>query len=225
MLNFQIAQRLFLHILLVVVGLTTLVGQAREVEVVVTDADGNGLPQAVVSIDFPGRQAVANQTVIDQVDRLFTPFISTVRPGATVNFPNSDNIRHQVYSFSPAKTFELPLYSNREAPAITFPEAGIVVLGCNIHDHMRAYLYVSPHAQSRLTDGEGSVVLEAPSEVSTVHVWYPGLGDEATAERQFAIDASQQQLRVSLPVTAQQQTPPPPSPLQQRFNKLKNDSN
>lgn len=225
MLNFQTAQRLFLCSLLVIAGLTTMRSQAREVEVVVTDASGKGLPQAVVSIDFNARETVANQAVIDQVDRLFTPFISTVQPGATVNFPNSDNIRHQVYSFSPAKTFELPLYSNREAPAITFPEAGIVVLGCNIHDHMRAYLYVSPHAQSRLTNGEGSVVLEAPSEATTVHVWYPGLGDEVTAERQFEIDASQQQLSVSLPVTPQQQTPPPPSPLQQRFNKLKNATN
>ncbi|WP_258240142.1 methylamine utilization protein [Pseudidiomarina homiensis] len=221
MLNFQISLRLLLPTLLFVSGLTTVQSQARELEVVVTDANGQALPQAVVSIDFAATEKAPTAAIIDQVDRLFTPFISTIQPGSTVNFPNSDNIRHQVYSFSPAKTFELPLYSNREAPAITFPEPGIVVLGCNIHDHMRAYLYVSPHAQSRMTDGNGRVLLDAPSDDMQVHVWYPGLGDETTAERHFAVSATQQQLRVTLNVTPQQQNPPPPSPLQQRFNKLK----
>ncbi|RUO59467.1 methylamine utilization protein [Pseudidiomarina insulisalsae] len=221
MLNFQITRRFFLILIAALSSLIVVSAAARQLQVTVTDLHGKPLPQAVVSTDQPRTEPAAQTAVIDQVNRLFTPFISVVQPGTQVSFPNSDNIRHQVYSFSPSKTFELPLYSNLEAPAITFEQPGIVVLGCNIHDHMRAYLYVSPRAQSTVTDANGRAQVNFYLDSGEVYVWYPGLGQTLTSEQKVSVPAGQTELRVQLPVEPQQQTPPEPSALQQRFNKLK----
>ncbi|CAB0149628.1 hypothetical protein PSI9734_00204 [Pseudidiomarina piscicola] len=199
--------------------------QAREILVRVTDKNGEALPQVVVSTEHPAASEASATAVMDQVDRLFAPFILAIRPGMAVDFPNSDNIRHQVYSFSATRPFELPLYSNRNAPTITFPEAGIVVLGCNIHDHMRAYLYVSPHLQSLTTNAQGEVTLEVAEGATELFFWYPSLGDSTTAEHNLTIAADQKVVDYQLAVAQQQQMPPPPSPLQERFNRLKNNVN
>ncbi|MFC0444504.1 methylamine utilization protein [Pseudidiomarina halophila] len=220
MRNFQIAALLFL-----LGSAAANFSHARELTVRVNDEKGAPLPKVIVSTEHPGAESSSDNAVMDQVDRLFKPFILTIKPGTAVNFPNSDNIRHQVYSFSPAKTFEVPLYSNREAPLITFPSAGVVVLGCNIHDHMRAYIYVSPHAQSVPTDAQGEAILEIADGATAVNFWYPGLGESATAEYTVAVGAEQSSLNVTLPVTRQQQNPPETSPLQERFNRLKQNVN
>lgn len=193
---------------------------AAELTVTVLDQQGQPLALAVVSVEGPA--AAANTAVMDQVDQLFTPFVLSVPVGSTVSFPNSDNIRHQVYSFSPAKPFELPLYSNQQAPTLSFPDAGVVVLGCNIHDHMRAYIYVSPHQQSVTTNAAGQAQVTVSDQGSSqLRIWYPRLGEQWTNEQQVTVTADQQQLTVQLAVSPDAQQPPPLSPLQQRFNQRK----
>lgn len=196
-----------------------------QVSIIVTvlDANGNPLPQAIVSVaDAKNKNSIVTDAVMDQVDKLFSPFVLNVPQGSSVRFPNSDNIRHQVYSFSPAKPFELPLYSNQQAPELRFDEAGIVVLGCNIHDHMKAYIYVSPHDFSVQTNAAGQAELKG--EVSQLHVWYPGLTDTITDELVVDVAEAENSLTINLPVLPQAQNPPPPSALQQRFNRRKNNN-
>lgn len=195
---------------------------AAEVAVTVFDQHGKPLPLAVVSV--VGAPATPTVAAMDQVEQLFNPFVLTVPVGSQVSFPNSDNIRHQVYSFSAAKPFELPLYSNQQAPTLEFPQAGVVVLGCNIHDHMRAYIYVSPHQQSTTTNayGQATVTIADDSE-SQLRIWYPRMGEQITEEHLVSVSSEQQQLQVTLAVSPDAQQPPPLSPLQQRFNKRKNN--
>lgn len=191
----------------------------------VTVLDSNQQPLALAVVSVNGVELATSEqptAIMDQVDRLFVPYILAVRENAQVAFPNRDNIRHQVYSFSEVKPLELPLYSNREAPEIQFENSGIVVLGCNIHDHMQAYIYVSPHDLSRQTNAQGTVTL--PLGATQVHVWYPSLTDVVTEEMVVPIVAGQKQLTVTLPVQAQHQSPPPASALQQRFNRRKNNN-
>lgn len=219
MLKIQIAASILVSIAIWMSPLAT----AQKLSVTVVDQQGQPLADAVVSIDTGEAPTALNDSaVMDQIETLFDPFVLTVPAGATVRFPNSDNIRHQVYSFSNAKPFELPLYSNQEAPTIDFNQAGIVVLGCNIHDHMRAYIYVSPHVTSQKTDANGQVELEWQSvATASLRVWYPGLSDDITQEYQREIDGQATTLNVQLPVTVQKQEPPKLSPLQQRFNRRK----
>lgn len=79
---------------------------------------------------------------IDQIKRTFVPKVTVLQTGTSVSFPNKDNIEHDVYSFSPAKTFELKLYSGVPAHPVVFDKPGLVTLGCNIHDQMIAYVMV-----------------------------------------------------------------------------------
>jgi hypothetical protein len=103
-----------------------------------------------------------------------------------VHFPNSDNIRHQVYSFSPAKKFELPLYAGSSAPPVTFDKPGVVVLGCNIHDWMIGYVYVSETPFYAKTGAAGAAVLsDMPPGEYTVRIWHPSMdrAEETTSRR------------------------------------------
>jgi plastocyanin len=115
-----------------------------------------------------------NSAIMDQKNRSFVPHVLVVQTGTSVSFPNSDNIRHQVYSFSPAKRFQIPLYEGTPAEPITFDKAGVLTLGCNIHDQMSAYIVVvdTPYFASTT---EGRAVLDGlPAGTYTVHVWRAG---------------------------------------------------
>ncbi len=79
----------------------------------------------------PGQKAI-----MDQRNLAFVPDVLVVQTGTAVDFPNSDQVRHQVYSFSDAKTFQLALYAGRAHAPVVFNRAGLVTLGCNIHDSM-----------------------------------------------------------------------------------------
>ena len=93
-----------------------------------------------------------------------------------VTFPNHDDVRHQVYSFSPAKRFELPLYAGVPAEPVVFDKPGVVVLGCNIHDWMVGYIYVSDSPYFAKTGKDGkAIIADLPTRVYAVRVWHPQL--------------------------------------------------
>jgi hypothetical protein len=122
--------------------------------------------------------------------------------GAVMSFPNSDKVRHQVYSFSPAKKFELPLYAGREAAPVTFDKPGVVVLGCNIHDWMIGYVYVSDSPYFAKTVADGSATLnDLPPGDYQVRIWHPGLESSEQATMQqvtVSAGATESQWRVAL---------------------------
>ena len=165
--------------------------RAGELEAVVKDHKGRPVADAVIlAVPMDAKADAKNAghvklplDAVDQVDKQFVPFVKAVFIGSTIRFPNSDNIRHQVYSFSPAKKFELPLYSGTEAASVMFDKAGVVVLGCNIHDWMIGYIYVSDTPYFAKTDAGGrAMIADLPAGAYTVRLWHPGLegGEEAT---------------------------------------------
>jgi plastocyanin len=114
---------------------------------------------------------------VEQIDKEFVPYVKPVFVGSRVYFPNKDNVRHHVYSFSTAKTFELQLYSEKSAPPVLLDKPGIVVLGCNIHDWMLGYVYVSetPYFAKSKADGT-AVISNLPAGEYTLRLWHPGMG-------------------------------------------------
>jgi plastocyanin len=154
----------------------------------VVDDKGNPVADAVVvavPTDGPVRLSARRDAVIDQVDKEFTPKVNVILVGTPVVFPNHDNVRHQVYSFSPAKRFELPLYAGVPAQPVVFDTPGVVVLGCNIHDWMVGYIYVSESPYFAKTHADGkAVIADLPAKSYIVRVWHPQLeGGEATTRR------------------------------------------
>lgn len=110
---------------------------------------------------------------IDQVDKTFVPLVSVVQTGTRISFPNRDNIRHHVYSFSAPRRFEIKLYADTPSMPILFDKAGYVVMGCNIHDNMIAHLLVVDTPWFALTDARGAArIVEVPAGNYTLVAWH-----------------------------------------------------
>lgn len=170
-----------LRILFVLLGTTSCAVLAAGVDGTVTDAAGAPVANAVVYAlpTNPKSLPVPRAAIIDQIDKEYVPFVVPVQAGAAVRFPNKDNIRHHVYSFSPAKPFELKLYSGTPAKPVIFDKPGPVALGCNIHDWMVGYIYVVDSPWFARTDKSGVAKVEGlPAGEYQIHVWHPWMKTE-----------------------------------------------
>ncbi|MDO6712596.1 methylamine utilization protein [Aliiglaciecola sp. 2_MG-2023] len=154
--------------------------------------------QTVVYLEPEDDVAVAEISkdiaVMDQVDRQFMPHILAVQKGSKVVFPNSDSIKHHVYSFSPAKQFELKLYKGSNADPLLFDNQGEVELGCNVHDWMLAYIWVVDTPYFAKTSQDGKVTIDVPKGHYKVKIWHPRIQDD--------FDALTQMINVDAPTSA-----------------------
>ncbi len=164
--------------------------------ILVTVKDNGGAPvkdAVVYAMPVSGKAPIAKaQAVVAQRDKQFVPYVSAVQVGSPVQFPNQDTVKHHLYSFSPAKKFELPLYSGTPPNPIVFDKPGLVTLGCNIHDWMIGYILVVPTPWFSITGANGEAKLrDLPTGTYDVEVWQPRLRDPSSRPRQRATaDAS-----------------------------------
>jgi plastocyanin len=146
---------------------------------------------AVIMVHAEGTHAAVAPVsgILDQVNLAFVPDILVIPLGSTVEFPNTDSVSHQIYSFSPTKRFQLPLYHGKPYPPVRFEQAGVVTLGCNIHDKMVGYIVVTDGLYFGRTDARGTwSVTNVPRGTYHVSLWHPLLRDAAASvERQVAI--------------------------------------
>jgi plastocyanin len=159
------------------------VAHAANVNVVVTDAAGNPLTDAVVMLEPVGAHVSVKPmqgVQIAQHDLQFSPQVSVVTVGTAVLFPNQDTVRHHVYSFSPTKTFQIKLYAGVPHTPIVFDKPGIAVLGCNIHDGMVAWVVVTdtPLWARSAAGGHARVTDVAPGSYQ-MQVWHSTLAENA----------------------------------------------
>lgn len=166
----------------------------------ITDARGRPVPDAVVIATAQGaiaQPSAAMPAVMDQVARAFVPSVLVVRTGTPVIFPNSDTVAHQVYSFSSAKRFELGLYRGHPHPPIVLDQPGLVVLGCNIHDNMVGYVYVTDSPYFGKSDERGVWEMNTlPSGRYDVTIWSPRLARDTAHVRQHASVSDTESARV-----------------------------
>ena len=147
-----------------------------DVSVKVTDTSGQPLNNAVVFLKSPDIVASSQPLTgaeIAQKDRQFIPGVQVVTVGTAIDFPNLDDVRHHVYSFSPAKIFELKLYAQKPEAPVIFEEAGIIELGCNIHDSMLGWVLVNDSSVFATTGSDGQVTFAGyqPGQY-TIDVWH-----------------------------------------------------
>ncbi len=115
---------------------------------------------------------------LSQRDKQFTPLVLTVPKGASVTFPNYDDIQHHVYSFSGIKKFQFKLSKESKDPPITLDKAGVVPVGCNIHDWMLAYIFVADTPFFATTDSLGKAIINVTNPGDyTIKVWHPQLAN------------------------------------------------
>ncbi len=220
--------RSFLLTVLFVAGTLSSVpidASAADLTVRLTDSRGGPLEDAVLTAEridgAPVEIRRDQKAVMDQKNQQFSPNVLAIQVGTSVSFPNSDAIRHQVYSFAPAKRFQLPLYSGTTARPVRFEKPGIVTLGCSIHDSMIGYIYVveTPHFA---TSKGGLVSLTLPPGKYQISAWHPRSRKPAIPQN-LAVNAktAPQNLAFRLDVEAPA-APAPASPLEQKFKKFKN---
>ena len=169
------------------IGLCTILGgslsHAGDLLVTIADRAGKPLPEVAITAAAlsprPGAHGPAPEpAIMDQRNLAFVPQLLVVGVGAEVQFPNNDTVSHQVYSFSPAKRFQLPLYKGAQHRPVDFDKPGLVVLGCNIHDQMVGYIYVTEAGYYGKSDAAGALHLSnLPAGDYTLSWWNPYIAD------------------------------------------------
>lgn len=189
--------------------------QAGSLTIAVARPDGKPLAGAVVLLYGPAGTPNPKPSlfVVDQQDLAFTPDLTVVPLGSSVRFPNSDKVSHQVYSFSPSRRFQLPLYRGTPYPPTVFDKPGIVTLGCSIHDDMIAYVIVTDAPWSGRTDPDGRWQADGlPAGGYRIEVWHPRLREESERLARHTSLAADQSARVEFKLTR----PLKPEPLGRR---------
>ncbi len=131
---------------------------------------------AVVYIDkIPGKTFAppANPSTMDQLNLKFVPHVLTILAGTKVKFPNSDVVRHNVFSPSSVQKFTLGTYKLGETRLQVFAKPGVVTLLCNIHAEMSAYIVVTETPYSAITDAAGNYTISnVPPGRYILRVWH-----------------------------------------------------
>jgi plastocyanin len=156
-------------------------------------------PLAVVYLEgnFP-RPASLPTTKVEQKDLTFVPALLPIEVGTKVQFPNLDDQYHNIFSYSPAKRFDLGRYrpEERPIPSVMFDRPGLVTLRCDIHEHMRGLILVLSTPYFAMTDTAGHFRLDKlPAGRHTLKAWI-----DSRTTREKSVDLKDgQTLQVDLP--------------------------
>jgi plastocyanin len=142
-------------------------------------ARSGGRPEvnAVVWLETPNapRARQTARVVLDQRNLMFSPLVLAIRVGTVVDFPNSDRVFHNVFSFRDGKRFDLGMYPVGTMQKVTFDQPGLSRIFCNIHPHMAAYVMAIDSPYFGATDQSGGFTLaDVPAERYTYRAWKPG---------------------------------------------------
>ncbi|REG86446.1 methylamine utilization protein [Marinomonas pollencensis] len=186
--------------LITVVALTVPVAWA-DTAVLVVDKQNNPVANAVISVPNHPQALPKTIALMDQEYGEFTPRVLVIQKGQSVSFPNSDEIRHHVYSFSKPKAFEIKLYKGTATAPLLFDKPGLVVLGCNIHDDMIGYIYVADNHFAVKTDAAGRATLpaEAGDEVT---IWSEDLVSITESQKTVLMEGDGRQTIVFQPYSS-----------------------
>lgn len=198
-----------LKIILFTISLTgSTLAAAKTITLV--DEQGHPFINAVISVEPAAGEASSlpappqQPAIMDQVNRQFEPTTLVIEQGRTVVFPNSDNIRHHVYSFSKPHPFEIKLYAGDSVPPVQFDKSGIVVLGCNIHDTMLGFIYVKDGNPTWQTDKNGQATITTTQ--SEILIWHPDLSVNHLKRLPYELNDGNEPVTITLPRVAQLET-------------------
>ncbi len=202
-----------------------LAAEAAEVSMTVTDLKTGAPVEGATVILQNSRSAPPIDTEIIQKYRQFQPASLVVPVGSSVAFPNKDVTQHHVYSFSPAKRFDIELYAGEPEAPVVFDTTGVVELGCNIHDQMQAFVIVTNSSVTNQTDGNGMASLTLPqyvpdSEPLVIVVWHPRLKDTTEPVSFQIAQPTSTPLTLSVDLTPQKSESGRLDRLQKRFQDL-----
>jgi plastocyanin len=167
---------------LLALSVLSSVASAGSLAVTARDQDSAPIAELVVWLTpvdgkLPPLPAAGSlQAVVEQKDEEFNPYIIAVRTGTEVRFPNLDDVQHHVYSLSRPAKFDIPLHGGNITESIVLDHAGLVPVGCNIHDWMLSYVVVIDSPWFAQTTAAGMVTLaDLPPGDYQLEAWNPRL--------------------------------------------------
>lgn len=120
----------------------------------------------------PASKVEVKTQVIRQSGLEFRPRAVAIGVGSKVDFPNEDDLFHNVFSFSKAQRIEVGSYPKGETKVITFEKKGLVDVRCEVHKHMRAYIHVFDHPYFAVAAADGSYTIpNVPPGKYTLAAW------------------------------------------------------
>lgn len=160
---------------------------AAQLQVQLQHSSGKPVTDAVVFLESAAASAAVTPAAtanIIQRNTTFIPEVLVIPRGTAVTFPNEDTVRHHVYSFSAIKQFEIKLYVGTPTEPVVFEQSGVAALGCNIHDHMIAWVVVldTPYYSRSNSDGVALLNNVPPGDYS-LRVWHKTLLSAADVPR------------------------------------------
>jgi plastocyanin len=170
----------------------------------VLDSAGKPVPDAVLYAEADGQNLPKplKPGEISQKGLKFIPLVTVIQTGSKVSFPNNDKVRHHIYSFSAAHKFDQKLYSGTTAEPQLFDKAGVVVLGCNIHDRMLAYVRVVDTPYFAKTDASGVASIDIPGGGKFVlKAWHPDMVGGQPVEQAIVVKAGDADTAASFKMT------------------------
>jgi plastocyanin len=155
--------------------------------------------RAVVYLEIGGARATGGRgpagsagegtipSVVDllQRDTAFAPSTVAVRAGTVVRFPNADPFFHNVFSYSANARFDLGRYPEGESREVRFDRPGIVRVFCEVHEFMRAVIFVTDHPYHAVVGDDGSFrIAGVPAGQHRLFSFHPDVG---TAEASVVV--------------------------------------
>jgi plastocyanin len=185
------------------------------------ESEGKALADVVVTATATAKNLKLPQTKfksvslsLDQKSKEFIPHVLPIKTGTAVFFPNSDEIQHHVYSFSPAKRFEIKLYKGTPTKPIVFNQPGVAVLGCNIHDWMLSFVFVTDTPYFAKTDSVGHWSIDLPEGDYRVSLWHPNAANPDQLPNENVQTQTLQPLHHVIELKLARQSGKPPATLQ-----------
>jgi plastocyanin len=180
----------------------------------ITDADGKPVSDAVVYLEADSGQQLPKTMKAGEISQKglkFIPLVTVIQTGSKIFFPNNDKVRHHIYSFSAPHKFDQKLYTGTMAEPQTFEKPGTVVLGCNIHDKMIAYVRIVDTPYFGKTGADGSVAVDAPAGKYVLKAWHPYIVGGAPQEQavRLADGTASASFKMLLKPPAADTEPPP----------------
>jgi plastocyanin len=182
---------------------------ATPVDAVVLTPSGAAVADAAVVLLplAPAQAKTRSGASIEQRNREFLPYVTIVQTGTAVDFPNNDQIKHHVYSFSAPKQFEIKLYAGKPGKPVVFDKPGVVVIGCNIHDWMEAHVLIvdTPWFAKSAADGK-ALIADVPPGRYRLQLWHPQQ-KAPQALRDIEIGSAPAHLKLALDVLPREHKP------------------
>jgi plastocyanin len=147
----------------------------------------HALPAVVYVVGRVPGAAPTAAPVMAQRDTAFVPLVVAVQAGGSVAFPNEDAFFHNVFSYSSAQRFDLGRYPQGESKSVTFPEAGIVEVFCEVHQFMRGAILVTENPFHAVVGADNTFRISGlPPGEHTIRIWHP---EHEAAERRVTVTA------------------------------------